>query len=75
MANLSVGLSPEEIVICGEIVEAWPLIHEKIKEPLDQLLSAGYRRTPITASALGPRATLMGAFSLILAGKFGLPRS
>jgi predicted NBD/HSP70 family sugar kinase len=75
IANLNVGLSPQEIVVCGEIASAWPLIAAKVEEPMGTLLSLGLQRTPIIASSLGRRATLVGALSLVLSRKFAVADS
>jgi predicted NBD/HSP70 family sugar kinase len=72
IANLSVGLSPEAIVVCGSILAAWPLISGIVQQTVDQRLSRGFGRSPVLASALTDRETLLGALSLVLTEKFGL---
>jgi predicted NBD/HSP70 family sugar kinase len=72
IANLSVGLSPEAIVVCGSILAAWPLISGIVQQTVDQRLSRGFGRSPVLASSLTDRETLLGALSLVLTEKFGL---
>jgi predicted NBD/HSP70 family sugar kinase len=72
LANLSVGLSPEAIVVSGTILLAWPIIARIVNETVDQSLSKGFGRSPIIPSSLSERETLLGALSLTLTEKFGL---
>lgn len=72
LANLSVGLSPEAIIVSGAILLAWPLIGDIVQETIDQSLSKGFGRSTIIASTLGERETMLGALSLMLTEKFGL---
>lgn len=71
MGNLIQGLSPEAIVVGGTIVRAWPLISADIQEAAGQVVCQGIHETKIIASTLGAEPSLFGAFSLVLADKFG----
>ena len=72
ISNLISGLSPEAIIIGGQIVRAWPLIVGEINQVVEE--NSCLVRTPvrIIASTLGEQPKLMGALSLILATKFAL---
>jgi predicted NBD/HSP70 family sugar kinase len=72
LANLSVGLSPEAIVVSGTILLAWPLIARVVEETVEQTLSRGFGRSAILTSSLVGRETLLGALTLVLTDKFGL---
>jgi N-acetylglucosamine repressor len=72
ISNLISGLSPEAIIIGGQIVRAWPLIVKEVNKVVEE--NCCLSRTParIIPSTLGEQPKLMGALSLILAGKFAL---
>ncbi len=70
IANLIRGLSPEAVIVGGPIVRAWRLISEDVKSGVEVTSCRGLPLTDIMASTLGPQPTLMGALSLVLAGKF-----
>lgn len=70
ISNLIQGLSPEAVIVGGTIVRAWSLIAQDIKQAADAHVRLGLPSTPITASTLISRPTLMGALSLVLAAKF-----
>lgn len=72
LANLSVGLSPETIVVSGSVLVAWAIISDIVLETMDRELSRGFGRTPVYASTLSERETLLGALSLVLTQTFGL---
>jgi predicted NBD/HSP70 family sugar kinase len=72
LANLSVGMAPEAIVVTGSILLAWPLIARVVEQTVSESLSAGFGRPLIIASTLGDKETLMGALSLVLTEKFGV---
>ncbi len=72
LANLSVGFSPEAIVVSGTILLAWPIIARIVIDTVDQTLSKGFGRSTIIPSSLSERETLLGALSLTLTEKFGL---
>jgi len=75
LANLSVGMSPEAVILTGSILLAWPLIARIVEETVSGSLSAGFERPLIIASTLGDKETLMGALSLVLTEKFGVTAS
>lgn len=70
ISNLIQGLSPEAVIVGGTIVRVWSLIAEDVRKAAEAHVRHGMPATPITASTLGSRPTLMGAISLILAAKF-----
>ncbi|MGH9970500.1 MAG: ROK family protein [Pyrinomonadaceae bacterium] len=70
IANLIRGLAPEAVIVGGPIVRAWPVISEDIRTSVEGTICRGLPSTRIIASTLGPEPTLMGAISLVLAGKF-----
>jgi len=72
ISNLIVGLSPEMIVIGGPITRAWHLVSEVFRETVERSVRRGLPSASIVASTLGDSTTLMGAFSLVLSGKFAL---
>jgi predicted NBD/HSP70 family sugar kinase len=72
LSNLISGLSPEAIIIGGQIVRAWPLIVQEINKVVEENSCLVRTSVRIIPSTLGEQPTLMGALSLILAGKFAL---
>jgi predicted NBD/HSP70 family sugar kinase len=71
ISNLLKGLSPEAIIVSGRIARAWPVIAEEIKNAVEKnSVCRGLPSPRIIASTLGENPNLMGALSLILAGKF-----
>lgn len=70
IANLFQGLSPEVAIVTGTIVRVWSLIFEDIMKGADFATCQDYPVIKIIPSTLGDYPMLMGAFSLILAGKF-----
>jgi predicted NBD/HSP70 family sugar kinase len=70
ISNLVVGFSPEAVVVGGPLTRVWPLISEALNETIERSIRRGLPSAPIIASTLGGQPTLMGALSLVLAGKF-----
>ena len=71
ISNLTKGLSPEAVIVGGEIARAWPLIADELKTAMAQSsICSGLPSAPVIASTLGKGTRLMGALSLALAGKF-----
>jgi predicted NBD/HSP70 family sugar kinase len=71
ISNLLKGLSPEAVIVGGRIARAWPVIAEEIKNAVEKnSICRGLPSARIIASTLGENPTLMGALSLVLAGKF-----
>jgi predicted NBD/HSP70 family sugar kinase len=71
VSNLIVGLSPEAVVVCGQITRAWPIIAPSLEETIQRSIRRGLPSARIVASTLS-EPTLMGSISLVLARKFGL---
>jgi predicted NBD/HSP70 family sugar kinase len=71
VSNMMKGLSPEAVIIGGNIAKAWPLIGDEIKRAVDHnSLCVGSPSVTIIPSTLGDNPRLMGALSLVLASKF-----
>jgi predicted NBD/HSP70 family sugar kinase len=70
ISNLVVGFSPEAVVVGGEITRAWDLVEHALKQTIEHSVRRGLPSARILPSTLGENPTLMGALSLILAGKF-----
>jgi predicted NBD/HSP70 family sugar kinase len=71
IANLIKGLSPEAVVVGGKIVRAWPIIAEEVKSAVAENIMCRDLPTPrLITSSLGEQPDLIGALSLVLAGKF-----
>lgn len=71
IANLIKGLSPEAVIVGGQIARVWPLIAEALKSAVDEnSICVGLPSATIIASTLGANPRLMGALSLVLASKF-----
>ena len=65
------GLSPEAVIVGGEIARAWPLISEELIKAVEEYsLCRGMKSARIIPSTLGDTPTLMGALSLVLSSKF-----
>jgi predicted NBD/HSP70 family sugar kinase len=71
ISNLIVGLSPETVVVGGQITRAWPIILPSLEETIGRSIRRGLPSAHIVASTL-VEPTLMGSLSLVLASKFGL---
>ena len=71
ISNLTKGLSPEAVILGGEIARAWPLIADQLHKAIEQnSICRGLPSAIAFASTLGSDTRLMGALSLVLAGKF-----
>jgi N-acetylglucosamine repressor len=71
ISNLIKGLSPEAVIVSGQIAAAWPLIAAELKSAVDESsICRGLSYTRIIASTLGRNPRTMGALSLVLASKF-----
>jgi predicted NBD/HSP70 family sugar kinase len=71
ISNLIKGLSPEAVIVGGQIAAAWPLIATELKNAVDESsICRGLSYTRIIASTLGKNPRTMGALSLVLASKF-----
>ncbi len=71
ISNLTKGLSPEAVILAGDIARVWPLISDELKSTLaENTICSGLPAAPVFASTLGDDTRLMGALSLVLARKF-----
>ena len=71
ISNLIKGLSPEAVIVGGQIARAWPLIAQELKSAVEEnSICGGLPSANIIASTLGANPRLMGALSLVLASKF-----
>ena len=71
ISNLVVGLSPQIVVVSGPITRAWNLFSAELSRIAQRSLLAGLPETILMPSSLGDSPTLIGAFGLILAKRFG----
>jgi N-acetylglucosamine repressor len=71
ISNVSKGLSPQAVILAGQIARAWPLIADELRSSIEKnSICRGLASAPTYASTLGEDTRLMGALSLVLAGKF-----
>lgn len=71
ISNVIKGLSPEAVIVGGEIARVWPLISEDIKKAVERNnICRGLQGPRIIPSTLGETPRLMGALSLVLSRKF-----
>jgi predicted NBD/HSP70 family sugar kinase len=71
ISNIITGLSPEAIIVGGQIARAWPLIAGKLNKAVEKnSICRGLRVARIIPSTLGETPRLMGALSLVLSSKF-----
>jgi N-acetylglucosamine repressor len=71
IANLRKGLSPEAVIVGGEITRAWSIIDEELQKAIaHNTICSGLTSAPVFASTLGHDTRVMGALSLVLASKF-----
>ena len=71
ISNLTKGLSPEAVILAGDIAGAWSLIAEELRGTLAaNTICSDLPSAPVFASTLGEDTRLMGALSLVLARKF-----
>jgi N-acetylglucosamine repressor len=71
ISNLTKGLSPQAVILGGQISRAWPLIANELRGTIEKSsICRGLSSAPAYASTLGQDTRLMGALSLVLAAKF-----
>ncbi|HEX8116423.1 MAG TPA: ROK family protein, partial [Pyrinomonadaceae bacterium] len=71
ISNIIKGLSPEAVIVGGEIARAWSLINEGLVMAVEEYsLCRGMKSARIIPSTLGETPRLMGALSLVLSSKF-----
>ncbi len=74
IANVLKGLSPSAVIVGGAIARAWSLISDRVKNAVEaNSVCRGLPPARIVASTLGENPRIMGALSLVLAGKFASP--
>ena len=74
IANVLKGLSPSAVIVGGGIARAWSLISDRVKSAVEaNSVCRGLPPARIVASTLGQNPRIMGALSLVLAGKFASP--
>ena len=71
ISNLIKGLSPEAVILGGQIARVWPLIAQHLNNAVEEnSICRGLPSAKVIASSLGANSRLMGALSLVLASKF-----
>ncbi|MFL6332570.1 MAG: ROK family protein [Pyrinomonadaceae bacterium] len=71
ISNIIKGLSPEAVIVGGEIARAWPIISGELVRAVEEYsLCRGMKSARIIPSTLGETPRLMGALSLVLSSKF-----
>ena len=71
ISNLTKGLSPEAVIVAGQISRAWPLVADELHTAITHnSICRGLPSAATFASTLGEDTRLLGALSLVLAGKF-----
>lgn len=72
ISNLIIGISPKKVIVSGLITQIWDLIDEELEKVSQRSVRGDLPKIKIIASSLGDKPTLLGALSLVLAGKFAL---
>jgi predicted NBD/HSP70 family sugar kinase len=70
ISNLIVGLSPEIVVVSGQMTKVWHLITDEISQITERSVRRDLPKTALVVSSLGDNPTLLGSISLVLAKKF-----
>ncbi len=70
ISNLIAGLSPDAVVVSGDITKAWKLISDEVSNNDNRGILFNLPKTKLFPSSLGKTPTLLGAFSLVIAQKF-----
>ncbi len=71
ISNILKALSPEAVIVGGQISRAWPLIGDELRNAVAQSsICSDLPSARVIASTLGVNTRLMGALSLVLASKF-----
>jgi len=71
ISNLIVGLSPQVVVVSGNITRAWPIFGDELGRVVNRIRLAGLPEPLLMPSSLGDSPTLIGAVGLVLARRFG----
>jgi predicted NBD/HSP70 family sugar kinase len=72
ISNLIVGLSPQAVIVSGNITRAWHLIADQLYSLIDRSVRHDLPKPILMASSLSETPTLVGALTLVLARKFAL---
>lgn len=70
ISNLIVGLSPQAVVVSGEITGAWKFFADELIHSAESSVRNGMSAPSLMTSTLGKCPTLIGAITLVLARKF-----
>lgn len=70
ISNLIVGLSPQAVIVSGNITKAWHIVSDELRCIAERSVRRDLSAPTIIASTLGDQPTLIGALSLVLARKF-----
>ena len=70
ISNLITGLSPNKIIVSGQITKAWDFIGGELEKVSERSVRGDLPKTKIVASSLGDKPTILGSLSLVLAQKF-----
>jgi predicted NBD/HSP70 family sugar kinase len=71
ISNIIKALSPEAVIVGGQIARAWPLISAEIEAAVEKNnICRGLKIARIIPSTLGDEPRMMGALSLVLSSKF-----
>lgn len=70
ISNLIVGLSPQAVVVSGEITDAWKIFADQLTSSAESSVRNGLSTPFLMTSTLGKCPTLIGAVTLVLARKF-----
>jgi predicted NBD/HSP70 family sugar kinase len=71
VSNIIKALSPEAVIVGGQVSRAWPLIAAEVKSAVEKNnICRGLKVARIIPSTLGDEPRMMGALSLVLSSKF-----
>jgi predicted NBD/HSP70 family sugar kinase len=71
ISNIIKALSPEAVIVGGQVSSAWPLIAAEIEAAVEKNnICRGLKVARIIPSTLGDEPRMMGALSLVLSSKF-----
>ena len=71
ISNIIKALSPEAVIVGGQMSRAWPLIASEIQAAVEKNnICRGLKVARIIPSTLGDEPRMMGALSLVLSSKF-----
>lgn len=71
ISNIIKALSPEAVIVGGQMSRAWPLVAAEIEAAVEKNnICRGLKVARIIPSTLGDEPRMMGALSLVLSSKF-----